>query len=181
MDTGDLTLLSLWVHVPLVTAWIGLVMWDLFASATPGISAEQRGRMIAWSRPFVIVAIIVIMITGIWQTVYNPLGPKVTNWDTLQQLKGKTYGLALFYKHIFVLLTFALTVVVRFVLAPRLRDQGNTFQRQTQMQMQSGSAVAITASAATTTERLILWLSALNVAACLSVLVFATRMIWELH
>lgn len=164
----DWTLLSLWVHLPIVTAWIGLVMFDVFAGLAPGLSAEQRGRMIAWSRPFVIVAIIVIMVTGIWQTMDNPLGPEVRSWSTLQELKEKTYGLSLFYKHIFVAITFALTLVVRFGLAPRLMAGA---------QRTGGGAIAATLQL----ERAIVWLSAANLLACLLALIFATRMVWELH
>jgi hypothetical protein len=165
-DTNTLTLLSLAIHVPLVTAWIGFVMWDVFASTAPSLNGEQRGRMIVWSRPFVVLAIVVILVTGIWQTIHNPLGPDVTSWSTLQELKAKTYGYALFWKHGFVLATFILTILVRFVLAPRL----------------TAEAAAGGASAPTVTlRRTILWLSVLNLLACLGALVMATRMVWELH
>lgn len=174
METSNATLVSLWIHVPIVTVWIGLVMWDLFVALVPGISPSQRGRMIAWSRPFVIIAIIVIMATGIWQTIYNPIGPRVTDWGTLQELKQKTYGLALFYKHIFVLLTFALTIWVRFVLAPRLRGEGDGVATPV------GGAMVATVGG-TRTGRFVVWASAVNALACLITLLFATRMIWTLH
>jgi putative copper export protein len=157
MDEETLKLFSLWVHVPLVTAWIGLVMWDVFAAAAPGLQLEQRGRLITWSRPFVIVAIIVIMVTGIYQTVRNPFGIEVASFGDLSDLRETTYGLALFWKHGFVLATFALTPVVRFWFAPRLR---------------AASEGAL---------RPVLWLSVLNLLACLGALIFATRMIFELH
>jgi hypothetical protein len=167
VDTDTVTLLSLAIHVPLVTAWIGFVMWDVFAAAAPGLSADQRGRMIAWSRPLVVGGVIVILATGIWQTIHNPLGPEVTSWSTLQELKAKTYGLALFWKHGFVLATFVLTIVVRFLLAPRLAAGTET----------AGSAGTRTAIL----PRSLLWLSFLNLLACLGALVMATRMVWELH
>ena len=169
MDSGTLTLWSLWIHLPLVTAWIGLVMFDVFAMLAPGFSAEQRGRMIAWSRPFVIVAIVVIMTTGIIQTVNNPLGPEVTSWATLQELKGKTYGYLLFWKHGFVLATFVLTIVARFLLAPRM------------LNAVAGRADGGGMSVSLPVERSLLWVSALNLCACLGALALATRMIWELH
>ena len=167
MDRDTLTLLSLWVHIPLVTAWIGLVMFDVFAALAPGLTTAQRGRLITWSRPSAIASIVIIIVTGIWQTMENPLGVPVNSYSTLQDLRERTYGLALFYKHVFVFITFGLTVLVRFVLAPRL------------------VAVAAAASsgdaAAPRLERSVLWLSVLNLAACLGALVFATRMVWELH
>ena len=168
MDRGDLTLLSLWVHLPFVTLWIGLVMLDVFVALAPGLDAEQRGRMIAWSRPLVVLAIVVILVTGVWQTFDNPYGIEVTSYARLQELKEKTYGLALFWKHGFVLATFVLTLLVRFIYAPRLALQAVTAD--------SGAAVA-----AGQLERAVLWLSLLNLAACLGALIFATRMIWELH
>jgi len=166
MSADDLTLLSLWIHIPIVTAWIGLVMFDLFVSLAPGFTIEQRGRLVAWSRPFVIVAVLVIMLTGIWQTVHNPIRPDVTTYDELQGLKATTYGNALFWKHGMVLATFALTVLVRFMIAPVLM-RGVTA---------SGGALASFQNL-----RGLSWLSALNLLACLGALIFATRMVWELH
>lgn len=171
MDTGDWTLLSLWIHIPIVTAWIGLVMFDVFAATGSGLTTEQRGRMLTWSRGFVLVAIVVIMVTGVWQTMKNPLG-EVSSYSDLSTLrKETTYGFALFIKHGFVVATFALTLLVRFVLAPRLL----------------AAPAAVTAGGATTaaddqpTLRLVRWLSIVNLLACLGALIFATRMVWELH
>ena len=168
MGRDDLTLLSLWVHIPLVTAWIGLVMFDLFVALAPGLATAQRGRLITWSRPFVVLAIVVIMATGIWQTMENPFGVPVTSYSTLQDLKDRTYGEALFYKHIFVAITFALTVLVRFFLAPRLTASAAVTDSGS---IASGAAL----------ERSVLWLSVLKLGACLAALLFATRMVWELH
>lgn len=166
MSTGDWTLLSLWIHIPLVIAWIGLVIYDVLVSLAPGLSDAQRGRMVAWSRPFVLISIVVIMATGIWQTWHNPIGPEVTSYDTLEELRDKTYGLALFWKHIFVLTTFVLTIAVRFVVAPRIAAVPPT----------TGAAAGVLER-----EQTMLWLSLLNLAACLMALIFATRMVWELH
>jgi hypothetical protein len=167
----NLTLLSLWVHIPLVTAWIGLVMFDVFAAAAPGLEPGQRKRMLLWSRPFVIVAIILILLTGIRQTYDNPF-LRVTDWDSLQQLKDRDYGLALFWKHGAVLATFGLTILVRFILAPRIMAGELHI---------SGAGVAAAQAQASSTLRLILWASLLNVVACLAALVMATIMVWQLH
>lgn len=168
MSRDDLLLFSLWVHVPFVTAWIGLVMFDVYAALAPGLNLAQRGRMIAWSRPFVIVAILVIMVTGIWQTMENPF-LRVTSFETLEQLRERTlYGKALFVKHGFVLATFVLTVIVRFVLAPRLA-----------MPAVAGGGSEV--SSKLPLQRTVLWLSVLNLVACLGALILATRMVVELH
>lgn len=164
----SLTLLSLWVHVLIVTGWVALVGFDVFAAAAPGLTPGQRARMITWSRPLVIAALVLIMLTGIRQTMDNPF-LAVNSWATLQELKDRTYGLALFWKHGFVLATFALTVVVKFLLAPRLG---------------AGATVADSAPVATSAGgpgRLILWASLLNLAACAGALIMTTRMVWELH
>jgi hypothetical protein len=172
VDSGDWTLLSLWIHVPLVTVWVGLVMFDVFAAFAPSLEMAQRARLITWSRPFVIVAIILILVTGIWQTMENPF-LQVRSYAELEELRERTYGLALFWKHGFVLLTFVLTVVVRFFLAPRLATEAMTATT-------AGTDVAV-AAAGGQTARAVRWLSLLNLAACLGALVLATSMVWQLH
>lgn len=161
------TLLSLYVHLPMVTLWIGLVMLDLYATLVPGLAPGQRARMITWSRPLTILAIVVILVTGIWQTMENPLQPGVRSYAELEKLRESTYGLALFWKHGFVLATFTLTVFVRFFLAPRL-----------------GTDVAATGggvAAAAPRLQTVRWLALLNLAACAGALVMTTLMIWQLH
>jgi ABC-type multidrug transport system fused ATPase/permease subunit len=175
MDRDDLTLISLWVHVPVVTAWVGLVLYDVVVAAVPGLAAPQRGRLIAWSRPLVVVALAVILVTGVWQTIENPL-LRVTSWSELGELRQRTYGLALFWKHGFVLATFALTVVVRFVLAPRLAAG--------KVAAGDGAPAQASRTDAAAVDRLtglVLWLSVLNLAACLGALLLATLMVFQLH
>jgi putative copper export protein len=167
LDSQDLTLVSLFIHVPFVTAWIGFVMFDIFAALAPGLTPAQRGRFIAWSRWFVVLAIIVIMITGVWQTMKNPF-IEVNSFATLEQLRERTYGFALFLKHGAVLATFGLTIITRFFLAPRL------------------AAVPVGAASGETpaTQRLgqlVLGASILNIIACLAALIFTTRMVWTQH
>jgi len=168
VDKTGLTLIALWIHVPVVTAWIELVMLDLLATLAPGLQAVQRGQIISWSKPFVFVAVAVILITGIWQTIYNPFNV-VSSVDALERLRTTTvYGMVLFWKHGFVLATFALTYATRFVLAPRL------------------VTVALTTGGTDTEDsgrilRSIRGIAAANLAACLGALLLATRMVWELH
>jgi putative copper export protein len=153
-------LLSLWVHVPLAIAWIGLVMFDVLVARAPPLSAAQRGRLIAQSRWLVVVAAILLVATGIWQTANNPISP-VGSYEELTQLRERTaYGQALFWKHGCVLATFGLTIAVRFVLAPRL---------------------AAANGPAASTQRWVLGLSVANLAACLGAVLLATRMIFALH
>jgi putative copper export protein len=180
VDEGDWTLLSLWIHIPIVTAWIGAVMWDTFAAYAGGLTDRQRGRMITWTRGLTVAAIVVIMGTGIWQTMRNPFG-EVNSYSELSALReNTTYGKALFIKHIFVLATFALTLIVRFYFAPRLLNPADARVTDIPATVPTGggaSAVAPAAQALAATR----WLSLLNLAACLGALIFATRMIWELH
>jgi putative copper export protein len=180
VDDGDWTLLSLWVHIPIVTAWIGAVMWDTFAAYAGGLTDQQRGRMITWSRGLTIAAIVVIMVTGVWQTMRNPF-TEVNSYAELKALRDNTtYGMALFIKHIFVLATFALTLIVRFYFAPRLLDPANARVTDvpTTVPVGEGASAAAPAAQALAATR---WLSLLNLLACLGALIFATRMIWELH
>jgi hypothetical protein len=171
MDNQDWLLVSLWVHVPFITAWIGLVMLDSVALFAPGLQEQQRSRLLLWSRLFVLVAIPVILATGIWQTVENPFY-RVESYSGLGELKQRTlYGDLLFWKHAFVLATFGLTVLVRFVLAPRLA-MGSVAA--------SGGAMAILGDAART-QRLAQLATLANLAACLFAVLLATRMVAELH
>jgi uncharacterized membrane protein len=162
VDKAGLTLIALWIHVPFVTAWIGLVLLDLLITLAPGLQPVQRGQIIAWSKPFVILAVVVIMITGVWQTIYNPFN-EASSYEALERLRTTTvYGMVLFWKHGFVLATFVLTYATRFVLAPRL-------------------VAAPTADDGDRILRSIRGIAAANVAACLGALLLATRMVWELH
>jgi putative copper export protein len=178
VDEGQLTLLSLWIHIPIVTAWIGMVMIDVFASSAPGFSTAQRGRMIAWFRPFVIAAIVIILVTGIWQTMKNPFS-EVSSYAELSDLRDTTYGFSLFVKHIFVVATFFLTLLVHFYFAPRLMNPSAVGA--------PGGPTVTDTMVATANEPVsrdlvaTRWLSVLNGLACVGALIMATRMIWELH
>jgi putative copper export protein len=180
VDTGDWTLLSLWVHIPVVTIWIGLVMLDAFASSAPELSQEQRGRLIAWSRWPTLVLIAIILITGVWQTMKNPFS-EVGSYSELKALReDTTYGMALFLKHGAVLATFILTLVVRFYFAPRLLHPHTATVTDVPATVPAGGTAAM-AAPATQNLAAVRWLSILNLLACLAALIFATRMVWELH
>lgn len=162
MGRDDITLISLLVHVPFITAWIGFVMFDAFAAFAPGIDEAQRPRLLTWSQKFTIVAIVVIMVTGIWQTMENPF-VRVSSFGDLSELKDRTlYGDLLFWKHVFVVATFGLTLAVRFYLAPR-------------------SAEVSAAGAGSALSGLLKPAIVLNLVACLGALLLAARMVIELH
>jgi len=169
VDRQDITLVSLWLHVPFITTWIGLVMFDVFAAFAPMLNGGQRVRLMIWSRAFVLIAIPVIMVTGVWQTIENPFF-RVDAYSKLSELRDRTlYGDLLFWKHGFVIITFALTILVRFILAPRLVLQGAV--------QQGTVAVAVNES----TLRLVQIASVANLGACLGAVLLATRMVVELH
>ncbi|HLF78935.1 MAG TPA: hypothetical protein VJB57_15760 [Dehalococcoidia bacterium] len=173
MDRQDLTIISLWVHVPFIIGWIGLVMLDVVALFGPGLEREQRARLLLWSRPFVILAIGVIMVTGIWQTIENPFY-RVESWSGLSELKKRSlYGDLLFWKHVFVVATFGLTLITRFYLAPRLRDGDGAVVAG------GGGAMAMLGGA--DVFSLTRTAVVVNLAACLGAVLLATRMVWELH
>jgi hypothetical protein len=174
MSREDWLLYSLWVHVPFIVAWIGIVMLDFFAVFAPGMEESQRARILLWSRAFVVVAIPVIMITGIWQTMENPF-TRVDSYSDLKRLRANTlYGDLLFWKHVFVVATFGLTVIVRFFLAPKWRDS-----------IGGGDVVASGGGAAVIVgqrvDGLIRLATAANLVACLGAILLATRMVAELH
>lgn len=176
MDRQDITLVSLWFHVPFITTWIGLVMFDVFASFAPMLHGGQRVRLMTWSRAFVLIAIPVIMVTGVWQTIENPFF-RVDAYSKLSELRDRTlYGDLLFWKHGFVVITFGLTILVRFILAPRLILPGTIDQSAAAVQ-QGTVALAVNES----TLRLVQIASVANLAACLGAVLLATRMVVELH
>jgi hypothetical protein len=177
MDRQDWLLVSLWIHVPFITAWIGLVMLDAVAMFAPGLDGQQRARLLLWSRVFVAVAIPVIMITGIWQTVENPFY-RVESYSGLSQLRDRTlYGDLLFWKHGFVLATFGLTILTRFILAPRLMADA------TGAAVSAGGVMSLfgVLDDGQRASKLAQMATLLNLAACLGAVLLATRMVGELH
>src|SRR5258708_26009176 len=94
-------------------------MFDAFLCFTPGLGTNQRLQLIARMRWLTVALILVILATGIWQTIDNPF-LRVDSYSTLERLRENyDYGKALFIKHIFVIATFALSLAVRVVLVPR--------------------------------------------------------------
>ena len=158
MGAEEWTGISLLVHVPVAVAWSALVGIEAFLCARSDVGGGQRMRAIAAMRWPTLALLLVILVTGIWQTIYNPF-LVVTSFATLEELKNTTaYGTALFWKHVFVVGTVVFAVVTRFVLAPR--------------------AVAAGVDAPSGPMRGLVWL---NVLACVLVLMATSRMTITLH
>ena len=165
MSTLDPLLISLVIHIPAVTIWVGLALWDAFLSLTPGLDQSQRARLIARTGMLTLLLILVIMVTGVYQTIDNPFR-EIKSYSDLSGLRADTtYGMALFVKHAFVIVTFILSLIVRFYLAPRAL---NVYSAD------GGAAVA-------TQTRVLTSATLINLAVCMLALVAASRMTIELH
>jgi putative copper export protein len=165
LSRHDITEISLFFHIPAITLWVGLAMFDIFALVTPGFEPEQRARLISRFKWFSVVLIVIIMITGIWQTLDNPFH-RVDSYSSLEYLRNNyAYGTALFVKHIFVIATFGVSILVRFYLAPR-----------TEVSVIEGDGAA-----ALSQTKLLTWMAVLNLALTLAAVVAASRMTIELH
>ena len=163
MDTQTLTLISLLIHVPVVVAWVSLAAFEFAAASLPSLRLAQRLTFIRGMRSLTVLLVVVIMVTGVWQTIDNPIG-RVDSIESLEHLRtATTYGASLFVKHIFVLVTFVLSFWDRFSLAPRMLRTAGELESTTPP---GGMLFAA---------------SAVNLAACLGVLVATARMAIELH
>ncbi|HEY7268216.1 MAG TPA: hypothetical protein VH951_00180, partial [Dehalococcoidia bacterium] len=164
---NDTLLVSLLVHIPAVTIFVGLALWDSFVALTPGIGQGQRARMIGKTGVLTLLLIAIIMVTGVYQTIYNPFRSIESYSDLSHMREETTYGLALFIKHAFVFSSFILSPIIRFYLAPR-----------------AGSSVAAVepdgTAVATETKQLQL-ATLLNLGLCMGALLAAARMTIELH
>ena len=165
MSQDHAVLISLLIDIPTVTTWIGLCMFDAFVMFTPGIAEEQRARLVVKLRWVTLLLIAVIMATGVLQTIDSPFH-HVDSYSSLEYLRHHTtYGQSLFFKHIFVVGTFGLSLVNRFYLAPRA---------QVALTPDGGEAVAAE-------SRLLSLATLLNLAFCLGVLLATARMTFQLH
>ena len=158
MDAEQWTFVSLLIHVPVVVAWIALVGIEVFLCSVRDWPGGRRMRLIAAMRWPTVALLVIIFVTGVWQTMYNPF-LEVNSYATLQELKNTTaYGMALFWKHVFVVGTVVLSLGSRFVLAPRALAAGD--ERVSML------------------LRTVVWL---NLFACLLTLLATTRMTITLH
>ncbi len=172
MSQETLTLVLLWVHVPFAVGWIGVAILDAFLAVAPGLTAQQRASLIRPSLPFTYLAIPVILLTGIWQTVYNPVTAPMWSLQILEELKKSTYGWALFYKHVFVLGTLVATLAIKLSLARQIGSPAP-------LAATGGSATrAALPSTGSGALRVGTWL---NLAACVGILICVVLMVWQLH
>jgi hypothetical protein len=176
MSESNLTLAMLWVHVPFAVAWIGIALFDAFLAVAPGLSAGQRASLIRWTQPFVLLAIPVIVITGVWQTVYNPITEPMWSLAILDELKRYTYGWALFYKHVFVVGSLLATLAIKLVLVRRLAAAEASASATP-----AGAGAAALSSLPSTSDRQLQAGAWANVACCLGILICVVLMVWQLH
>ena len=74
-------------------------------------SRWSSGSLLRRPRWVVLVSLPLFAITGIYQTIENPFR-SIESYNDLSNLRKDTdYGMALFVKHIFVILTFVLARV----------------------------------------------------------------------
>jgi plastocyanin len=170
--TGGLTgqarslplLISLMIHIPTAILWLGLVLYDAIVVAVPFLTPAQRGSLLHRPRWLVLVSIPVILTTGIYQTIYNPINT-VTDIASLENLRNTTtYGFALFLKHGFVLASWAMMLAMTYWFAPRLVAFADDIRPE-----------------AVTPSRLPGLLAWANVAACIGLLTCVAVMVFQLH
>jgi hypothetical protein len=172
VGTGGLTgqarslplLISLTIHIPTAILWLGLVLYDAIVVAVPFLTPAQRGSLLHRPRWLVLVSIPVILATGIYQTIYNPINT-VNSIDALENLRNTTtYGFALFLKHGFVLASWAMMLAMTYWFAPRLVAFADDIRPE-----------------AVTPSRLPGLLAWANVAACIGLLTCVAVMVFQLH
>jgi len=170
--TGGLTgqarslplLISLIIHIPTAILWLGLVLYDAIVVAVPFLTPAQRGSLLHRPRWLVLVSIPVILATGIYQTIYNPINT-VNDIASLESLRNTTtYGFALFLKHGFVMASWAMMLAMTYWFAPRLVAFADDIRPE-----------------AVTPSRLPGLLAWANVAACVGLLTCVAVMVFQLH
>ena len=152
------------VHIPAAVLWLGLVLYQAIVTAVPFLTPAQRGSLLYRPRWLVVLSIPVILVTGIYQTIYNPINT-VTDIETLESLRNTTtYGFALFIKHGFVFASWAMMLAMTYYFAPRLVAFADDIRPE-----------AVTPSPL---PRLLGWA---NVAACVGLLACVAVMVFQLH
>jgi len=157
-------LISLMIHIPTAILWLGLVLYDAIVVAVPFLTPAQRGSLLHRPRWLVLGSIPVILATGIYQTIYNPINT-VNSIDALESLRNTTtYGFALFLKHGFVMASWAMMLTMTYWFAPRLVAFADDIRPE-----------------AVTPSRLPGLLAWANVAACAGLLSCVAVMVFQLH
>jgi plastocyanin len=161
--------ISLAIHVPSAVTWLGIALYDLIVVAAPFLTPAQRGGLLQRPRWAVVALIPLILVTGVYQTINNPFST-LTDFASLEALRTTTtYGQALFFKHGFVLLSWALTLGLSFWVAPQLVAAAEPV---------AAAGAGTAASPRGRLHHLIAWG---NLLACAALVLCVTVMIFQLH
>jgi plastocyanin len=177
--------ISLAIHIPAAIAWLGIVLYQAIVVAVPFLSPAQRGELLARPKWLAVATIPIFTLTGIYQTIYNPISP-VTDIASLEALRNETsYGLALFLKHGFVMASMALTLALSFWFAPRLATLGAPQTRVatvgTQIDVVTTGANGATGGNGASPFSLPALVAWANVAACVALLDCVSVIVFQLH
>ncbi len=171
---GTPMFVSLAIHIPASIAWLGVVLYQALVGLVPFLSPSQRADLLQRPKWLALATIPLFMVTGIYQTIYNPF-VTITDLESLERFRaGTTYGLALFWKHGFVMISVALTLAVTFWFAPRMATVGAAAATT------SGRTLTVDATQPAT-SRLPALLTWANVAACLALLLCVAVIVFQLH
>ena len=184
----QLLLVSLIIHVPFAVAWVGVALFGIVVTAAPGLAPEQRGRLLLRTAPLVLAAIPVLLLTGVFQTIYNPLTEPAVTWELLEKLRATPYGTALFYKHGFVLMTVAATWLLVFGFGNWLAQSRVRAANPIEAGAPAGAGASVAATtpvpardAADRMSRRAVQVSILNGLLCLGLLLCVTYIVFSLR
>lgn len=111
---GVLLRYSLGVHILAVFGYSVSVVMMVFAPLVHTTPAQIVLAHLSKARTVQLVSIPILLLTGLWNTVYNPMTPDpATNLATYALLLATPYGRALALKHVFVFLSFGLTLFLQ--------------------------------------------------------------------
>ncbi|MBI3287328.1 MAG: CopD family protein [Chloroflexi bacterium] len=167
--------IAIWLHLLGAVVWTGsllvqaLIHSPLFSGVEPTQRARWSGELTRRLMPITWGSLVLLILTGIWNTVFNPVSSEpVTSIERLEALRRTPFGSALFIKHIFIVGTILLSGWHNFVLVPRLRRMLPT----------SGATLS---SEAHGVLRLISWAAAVNLLVGIGVLFFAAQVLFSLR
>ncbi|MFN8532154.1 MAG: hypothetical protein U0556_01230 [Dehalococcoidia bacterium] len=113
--------ISMIVHFVTAVVWLGGLAVQFLVLVAPGLEDRQRERLFALVVPWMWISLVVLLPTGVYQTVNNPVTEQVTNPEQLALLRSRPYGQVLVVKHIFAVVTVLLAAAAHFVALPRWR------------------------------------------------------------
>ncbi|GIW10228.1 MAG: hypothetical protein KatS3mg061_1285 [Dehalococcoidia bacterium] len=153
--------LSMVVHFLTAIVWLGGITVQFLVLVAPGLSESQRERLYALLVPWMWGSLLLLIPTGVYNTLNNPVTEFATSYEQLLQLRARPYGQVLVVKHIFVVLSLGLAGVAHFVVLPRwqllLDEQRPTGSVVTTQRVVSGVAVVAAAGLLWSVTRLVLF------------------------